>query len=125
MGQSTARRLALPAGAPLPCCRWGPYREGVVKRSAVGQGSWLDVGLDRDAHIPQVGCCLGLLLLSAAASLYVELCPGVGLECDAHIPQVRCCLEIPVLAGVQVTMYNVLQAGCLVDLAPLGAACAA
>lgn len=78
MGQSTARRLALPAGAPLPSCRWGPYREGVVKRSAVGQGSWLDVGLDRDAHIPQVGCCLGLLTLR----------------------------------GVQVTMYNVLQAGC-------------
>lgn len=25
-----------------------------MKRSAVGQGSWLDVGLDRDAHIPQV-----------------------------------------------------------------------
>ena len=33
--------------------RWGPHREGVVKRSAAGEGSWLDVGLDQDAHIPQ------------------------------------------------------------------------
>lgn len=49
----------LRASAQIPplhhCRRWGPFREGVVKRSAVGQGSWLDVGLDRDAHIPQVG----------------------------------------------------------------------
>ncbi|PRW60255.1 methyltransferase C9orf114 [Chlorella sorokiniana] len=44
-----------PLDAPhhLRSTEWGPYREGVVKRSAVGQGSWLDVGLDRDAHIPQ------------------------------------------------------------------------
>lgn len=48
-----------PADLPAcpPRCRWGPYREGVVKRSAVGQGSWLDVGLDKDAHIPQVRGC--------------------------------------------------------------------
>lgn len=26
-----------------------------MRRSAKGEGSWLDVGLDRDAHIPQVG----------------------------------------------------------------------
>lgn len=44
-----------PLDAPhhLRSTEWGPYREGCVRRSAKGQGSWLDVGLDRDAHIPQ------------------------------------------------------------------------
>ncbi|PSC74008.1 methyltransferase C9orf114-like protein isoform X2 [Micractinium conductrix] len=44
-----------PLDAPhhLRSTEWGPFREGVVRRSAPGEGSWLDVGLDRDAHIPQ------------------------------------------------------------------------
>lgn len=59
-GFSASQWDALPSHPPVCLLftrsirRWGPYREGVVKRSAVGQGSWLDVGLDRDAHIPQV-----------------------------------------------------------------------
>lgn len=57
------------------CRRWGPYREGVVKRSAVGQGSWLDVGLDRDAHVPQVG--LNQMLESDSYIPWFEVCRHV------------------------------------------------
>lgn len=44
-----------PLDAPhhLRSTEWGPYREGVVRRSAKGEGSFIDVGLDKDAHIPQ------------------------------------------------------------------------
>ncbi|KAL4450208.1 hypothetical protein ABPG77_010877 [Micractinium sp. CCAP 211/92] len=44
-----------PLDAPhhLRSTEWGPYREGVVLRAASGRGSWLDVGLDRHAHVPQ------------------------------------------------------------------------
>ncbi|KAI3429714.1 hypothetical protein D9Q98_005799 [Chlorella vulgaris] len=44
-----------PLDAPhhLRSTEWGLYREGVVRHSAKGKGSWVDVGLDQDAHIPQ------------------------------------------------------------------------
>eukprot|EP00887_Chlorella_sp_A99_P003984 scaffold11.g3984.t1 len=44
-----------PLDAPhhLRASEWGPYREGVVRRSDPGAGSFIDVGLDTDAHIPQ------------------------------------------------------------------------
>ena len=50
-----------PLDAPhhLRSTEWGPYREGVVRRSARGQGSFVDVGLDQDAHIAQVCACGG------------------------------------------------------------------
>ena len=46
-----------PLDAPhhLRSTEWGPYREGVVRRSARGLGSFIDVGLDVDAHVPQAG----------------------------------------------------------------------
>jgi predicted SPOUT superfamily RNA methylase MTH1 len=33
---------------------WKPYREGLVLRSQPGGGSYVDIGLDRMAHVPQV-----------------------------------------------------------------------
>ncbi len=38
-----------PLDAPhhLRATEWGTYREGVVRRSLVGVGSWVDVGLDK------------------------------------------------------------------------------
>lgn len=51
-----------PLDAPhhLRSTEWGPYREGVVRRSAKGEGSFIDVGLDKDAHIPQASLMVGL-----------------------------------------------------------------
>jgi predicted SPOUT superfamily RNA methylase MTH1 len=33
---------------------WQPYREGLVLRSQPGGGSYVDIGLDRMAHVQQV-----------------------------------------------------------------------
>jgi predicted SPOUT superfamily RNA methylase MTH1 len=32
---------------------WKPYREGLVLRSQPGQGSYVDIGLDRMAHVQE------------------------------------------------------------------------
>lgn len=32
---------------------WKPYREGLVLRSQAGVGSYVDIGLDRMAFVPQ------------------------------------------------------------------------
>ena len=58
-----------PLDAPhhLRSTEWGPFREGVVRRSAKGEGSWVDVGLDKDAHIPQASLACLALLCSALA----------------------------------------------------------
>lgn len=64
-----------PLDAPhhLRSTEWGPYREGVVLRAASGRGSWLDVGLDRDAHVPQArrrGWLVGLRTSRLGGSRY-------------------------------------------------------
>jgi predicted SPOUT superfamily RNA methylase MTH1 len=60
-----------PLDAPhhLRSTEWGLYREGVVRHSAKGKGSWVDVGLDQDAHIPQARRC-------ACYAVYLVLQPG-------------------------------------------------
>lgn len=66
-----------PLDAPhhLRASEWGPYREGVVRRSDPGAGSFIDVGLDTDAHIPQaarVGARVTLRMGDAPAKATVN-----------------------------------------------------
>ena len=64
-----------PLDAPhhLRSTEWGPYREGVVKHSDKASGSFIDVGLEKDAHIQQavrpgarITLCMGTQPAAAA-----------------------------------------------------------
>ena len=82
-----------PLDAPhhLRSTEWGPFREGVVRRSAKGEGSWVDVGLDKDAHIPQASssaCCDCCACLPA--SLPACQAAGAGAAAAAVAPTQAC-----------------------------------
>ena len=81
-----------PLDAPhhLRSTEWGPYREGVVRQADASSGSLLDVGLQLDAHIPQVRACLLRLRLTGQAG---PACPHLVPLQRATLAAVacRCC----------------------------------
>lgn len=57
---------------------WKPYREGLVLRSQPGAGSYVDIGLDRMAHVPQVVAPNTRVTLELGEQPNVQFMPDFG-----------------------------------------------